>query len=117
MLGRGRVVASYDNLHLREDFLGRCFVGANEVKSTSTLTVQAHDLGEGLSDDHLEALINEKAQSVTIPVEGTRGEALISGIEERIELLAFANFSNLSPLSLSWVDTGRVVGTSVEKDA
>ena len=87
------------------------------MKSTSTLTVQAHNLGEGLSDDHLEALIDEKAQSVGIPVEGSRGEALIGSVEERIKLTAFANISNLLPLSISGVDAGGVVGTSMEKDA
>ena len=87
------------------------------MKSTGTLTVQAHNLGKGLSNDHLEALIDEKAQSEGISVEGTGGEALISGIEERIELSAFANFSNLSPLCLSGVDTSGVVGASVEEDA
>ena len=87
------------------------------MKSTGTLTIQTHDLGKGLGNDHLEALIDEKAQSEGISVKGTGSEALIGGIEERIELSAFANFSNLTPLCLSGVDTGGVVGASVEEDA
>ena len=117
MLGWRRVVASDDDLNLGEDFLSCCLVRANEVKSTCTLTVQTHNLGEGLSDDHLEALINEKAQSEGIPVKGTRSEALIGSVEEGIELTAFANISNLLPLSFSRVDAGGVVGTSMEQDA
>ena len=117
MLGWRRVVASDDDLHLGEDFRSCCLVMANEVKSTGTLTVETHDFGERLGDDHLEALIDEKAQSEGISVEGTRCEALVSSIEEGIELSAFAYFSDLGPLSLSGVDTGGVVGASVEQDA
>ena len=56
VLGWGRVVRSHDDLDLGKDALGCDLVSADEVQATGTLTVETHDLGERLSDDHLEAL-------------------------------------------------------------
>lgn len=87
------------------------------MESTGTFTVESHDLGERLSDNHLKALIEEKTKAIGILIEGARGETLIGGIEEGVELLTLADISDLLPFSGSRVDTGRVMGTSVEENA
>ena len=116
MLGRGRVVGTDDDLDLGEDTAGSGLVSADEVEAASTLTIETHDLGKGLSNDHFEALVEEKAETIGILIKVTGGEALISGIEEGVKLAALADVSNLLPLGVCWVNTGGVVGTSVEKD-
>jgi len=69
MLGRGRVVNSDGDLHLGEDAGGGVLVGTDEMESTGTLTVETHGLSEGLSDDHLEALVEEETHAVSVFVE------------------------------------------------
>mmetsp|Transcript_3709 Transcript_3709/g.4242 ORF Transcript_3709/g.4242 Transcript_3709/m.4242 type:complete len:306 (+) Transcript_3709:430-1347(+) len=115
MLGWGRVIASDNDLDLGEDTGGLLGIGADEVQAAGTLTVQTHDLGEGLSDDHVEALAEEEAKAVGILVEGARGEALVRSVEEGVELSALANIGDLLPLGLSGVHTGGVVGAGVEE--
>jgi len=55
---------------LGEDALGSALISAHEVEASGTLTVQTHDLGERLSNNHLEALGEEKAKAIGILVEG-----------------------------------------------
>jgi len=69
MLGRRRVVGPDNDFDLREDFLGGTLISTDEVEASGTLTVQTHDLGEGLSNDHLEALVKEEAKAIGILVE------------------------------------------------
>jgi len=87
------------------------------VHSTSTLTIESHNLGERLSNNHLEALGHEETETIGILVEGARGESLVCSIEEGIKLSALAHISDLLPLGLSGVNTGGVVGTGVEEHA
>ena len=84
VLRGARVVATNDDFDLGEDTSGLSFVSADEVKGTGTLSVKTHNLGEGLSDNHLEALGKEKAETVGILIKVTRGETLISGIKEGV---------------------------------
>jgi len=117
MLRRGRVVGANDDLDLREDAGGGILVRADEMHAASTLTVETHDLSEGLSDDHLEALGEEEAEAIGILVEAAGGETLVGSVEEGVKLVALANISDLLPLSLRGVDTCRVVSTGVEENA
>ena len=36
------------------------------MQAAGTLTVETHDLGERLSDDHLETLVDEEAKTVGV---------------------------------------------------
>lgn len=94
MLGRGRVVGSDGDFYLGHDAGGGGLVGADEMESTSTLTVETHDLSEGLGNDHLEALAEEEAETVSVLVEVARGETLVGGVEEGVELVALANIGD-----------------------
>lgn len=115
MLGWARVVGPHDDLDLGEDTGSGGGIGAHKVEAAGTLTVETHDLGERLSNHHLEALAEEKTQAVSILVERARGETLVGGIKEGVELSALANISDLLPLGLSWVHTSGVVGARVQK--
>lgn len=116
VLRRGRIVSSHNDLNLRENTGGCLIVGADEVEASSTLTVETHDLSEGLSDNHLEALVEEESETESILVEGSRSETLISCIKERVKLLSLADIGDLLPLSFGRVNTGGVVGTSVKEN-
>lgn len=112
----GRVVASDDDLDLAHDAASRGLVSAHDVESSGSLTIESHDFGEGLSDDHLEALIEEKSKSIGIGVKASRGEALVSGIKEWEKVVPLADSGDLGPLLLGWVNTGWVVSAGVEED-
>lgn len=56
---RGRVVGSDQNFNLRHNTASIFFVVADNVEGTGTLTVESHNFSERLSDDHLEALVEE----------------------------------------------------------
>jgi len=71
VFGWGGVVRANKDFDLREYFLGGLLIGAHEVEGTSSLTVKSHSLSEGLSDDHLEALVDEKAETISVLVEGS----------------------------------------------
>lgn len=115
MLGWGRVVRANEDFDLREHFLGGLLIGAHEVEGTGSLTVKSHSLSEGLSDHHLEALVDEEAEAISILVEGSGGEALVGSVEEGVESVLAADISNSVPLLLSWVNTSWVVSAGVEK--
>ena len=85
------------------------------MQGTASLSVEAHNFGKGLSNDHLKASVQEVTQTNTILVEVASDEALISSVEEGIEEVLLANASNLLPLSESRVDTGGVVGACVQE--
>lgn len=116
MLRRRGILLSYDASNLRDYVLLGHLVGAHEVEGTDTFTVETHDLGEGLRDAHLEALVQEVSKAKSILIHAARSEALVCGVKEGIKLIALANLGNFLPLVLSWVDTSGVVGAGVEQD-
>lgn len=85
------------------------------MESAGTLTVKTHGLSEGLGNHHLEALSKEETETVRVFVKRARGEALVGGVEEGIELVALANIRDLLPLFFSGIDTSGVVSTGVKK--
>lgn len=113
----GRVVDSNDNLELRENFSGDGFILADKVKSSASLTVETHDFGERLGNDHFEALIEEISEADTILVEITSDETLISSVEEWVELSLSADGGDLFPLVEGWINTSWVMSASMEKDS
>lgn len=117
MLGWGGVSSSDDNFHLREDLASNLGVVADEVESSGSLTIETHDFSERLSNNHLEALVEEVSETFSILVKVSSHEALVSGIEEWIQLVLSADLGNLLPLVESGVDSGWVVSASVEKHA
>lgn len=80
-----RIIRSNDNLHLGEHSGCGILVVAHEVECAGTLTVQAHDFGEGLGDDHLESLAHEVSEALTVLIEVTSHEALVGSVEEWIQ--------------------------------
>lgn len=110
------VVLSDDDLNLGKHFCSSGLISTDEVQSTASLTVEAHDFGKRLSDDHLKASVKEVTQTNTVLVEVTGDKALISSVEEGIEAVLFANAGDFFPLSESRVDAGGVVGASVQED-
>lgn len=117
VLGWGRVVSSDQNFNLGKNSFSIGFIVTNDVHSSGSLTVETHSLGERLANDHLEALVHEVSETVGIFVEATGGETLVGGVEEGEERVLGANFGDSVPLFFSGVNTGGVVGTSVEQDS
>ena len=115
VLWRRRVVSSNNNLNLRKNSGGSLLVGTDKVEASSTLTIESHSFGKGLSTHELDALIDEKSQTVGIFVKATTGEALVCRVEEWVELAFLANICNSLPLLWSWVDTSWVVRADVEE--
>ena len=66
MLGWGGVLLTNDSSHLRNHIVSGCLVSANEVECANTLAVKTHDLGEGLSNAHLEALFEEISETESV---------------------------------------------------
>jgi len=58
----------------------------------------------------------EKLERVAVLVEVTGCETLVSRVESGKELLSLDNLKDFLPLTLSWVNTGWVVGADVEHD-
>jgi hypothetical protein len=75
-----------------------------------------HVLGERLAKSNVVALLNKVANSESILVGVTTGEALVSHIEEGEVTLLLDNIRDLLPLLLARVNTSGVVSTSVEKE-
>ena len=86
------------------------------MEGTSSLTIESHNLSERLRDDHLEALVEEVSETISISVEESRGEALVSSVEEGEKIILGADSGDLSPLFLGGIDTSGVMGTGVEED-
>jgi len=113
--GRG-VSTSDDNFDLTEDAAGIFFVVAHNVESASTFTVKSHNLSERLSNNHLEASIKEISKTISIGIEETRSETLVGSVKEGEKVVLGTDIGDLGPLSLTGVNTSRVVSTSVEED-
>lgn len=86
------------------------------MHGTASLTVEAHNFSEGLGNDHLESSAQEVSETLSILVEVASDEALVSSVEEGIELVGLANVSDHFPLLEGGVDAGGVVGTGVEEN-
>lgn len=86
------------------------------VEATSTLTVETEVLGEALSDQELEALLDEVADGSSIAREAARSKALVGRVKEGEVLLGPDDLSKLLPLIESRVDSGRVVSAGVEEN-
>lgn len=84
------------------------------MKSTGSFSVKSHDFSERLGNDHFETLSNEISKSLSVFIEVSRNEALISGIEEWVKSSLLDDGSNLFPLVKSWINTGWVVSTGVK---
>ena len=61
-------------------------------------------------------MLLEELDRVGIFFEITRGETLVGGVKGRVKLLSLDDVENLEPLSLSWINTGRVVSADVQHD-
>lgn len=88
----------------------------NGVEGTSTLTIETKVLGETLSDEELEALLDEVIDSPSILSKVTRGKTLVSAVEEGEVVLLAHKGSNLLPLLLSGINTSGVVRASMENE-
>lgn len=86
------------------------------MESSSTFSIESHNLSERLGNNHLEALVEEVSETVSISVEESRSEALVGSVEEGEKVVLGTDISDHSPLFLSGINTSRVVGTSVEED-
>jgi DNA-binding IclR family transcriptional regulator len=115
MSGRRRVVGSNQKFNLRHHAASVFFVVAHDMEGTSTLTIESHNLSERLSDDHLEALVEEVSETVSICIEESGSEALVGSVEEGEKLLLLTDIGDLSPLFLSGVNSSGVMGASVEE--
>ena len=111
----GGVVDSNDNLELGQNLSSGLFVSAYDVEGTGPLTVESHDLGEGLSDDHLEALVEEVSQALSILVEVSSDEALVGGVEKWVEASFLDHDCYSLPLVQGGVHTGGVVGAGMQQ--
>jgi len=112
----GRVGSSNDDFHLGENLSCNLLVSADKVESSTSFTIETHDLSERLSDAHLETLVKEISESFSILIQVSSDESLIGSVKEWVESSFLAYLSNDLPLVHGWVDTGWVVSTSVEQN-
>jgi len=112
---RGVAVHSPDDeSHLALDHLQVGRVSADHGQVASPLIVQTKVLAEALGAEKLETLGDEISDGPGVSVQTSGGKALVSTVKEREELLLSTNISDLSPLLLGRVNTGRVMSASVE---
>lgn len=90
--------------------------GKDGVEGTSTLTIETEVLGETLSNEELEALLDEVVDGPGIAGEVARGKALVGAVEEGEVVLLAHNLGDLLPLLLGRVNTSGVVGAGVEDE-
>ena len=83
------------------------------MESSSTFSIESHDLSERLSNDHLETSIEEVSKTVSIGIEETGSETLVSSVKEGEKLVLGTDISNLGPLFFAGINTSRVVSTGV----
>ena len=86
------------------------------MKGTTSLTIETHGLGEGLSNHHLEALLNKVADSISILIEAARSESLVGNIKVGEEVVLFHDLGNFVPLLRSRINTGWVVSADVQQN-
>ena len=112
----GRVVASHNNFNLGHNLGGGALVSADEMESSTSFSVETHDLGEGLGNDHFETLVEEVSEANTVLVQVSGDETLIGSVEEWVKVVLLADLGNSLPLVESWVDTSWVVSAGVQKN-
>jgi hypothetical protein len=103
-------------LDLRRQFFCDIFVGNNDVKSSNSFSVHTHIFGEGLADEHVEALLEEISHGPDVLFKTAACETLVGRVEERDQAVGFHHFADLFPLLLRRVDAGGVVGAHMEED-
>lgn len=64
----GGIVGSNDDLDLGEDLSSSSLLSAHEVDGSGSLSIESHDLGEGLSDEELKAGVDEVSEASSILV-------------------------------------------------
>lgn len=90
--------------------------GREEVKDARALAVEPEVLGEGLGDDHFEALVDEVADGPGIADQIPGGKTLVGAVKEG-EVVALAHDGgNALPLVLGRVDAGRVMSAGMQQD-
>lgn len=83
------------------------------MESTCSFAVQTKVLGEGLSDNQLEALLDKVSNGEVVLSQITGGKPLVSAVEKGEELAFSDDLSDLFPLILRWIDTGGIMGTGM----
>ena len=131
--GRVGVERTDEDLELRVHALLLLGGFADEREGTDTLTVETlrilvayvygvimnstyHVLSKALAQSNVVTLLNKVSRSKSITAGITTGKALVSHIEESEVALLLHDVANLAPLVLGGVNTGRVVGASVQED-
>ena len=85
------------------------------MECASALTVEPHGFGERLGYDHLEAFLDEVADSVSVFLETAGGETLIGHVEEGEEIVLLHHLRDLVPLLRRRVNTRGVVSARVQQ--
>jgi len=86
------------------------------VEASGAFTVETKVLGETLRYDELEPLLDEVADGGVVLHQVARREALVRAVEEGKVVLLSHDVGNLLPLVEGRVDTGGIVGASMEED-
>mgnify|MGYP005989162607 CR=1 FL=1 len=89
---------------------------SHDVEATSTFTIKAEVLGETLSNNKLETLLDKVANSSSITGEVAGCETLVGAVKEGEVLLLADNRGNLLPLVQRRINTSRVVSTCVQQN-
>lgn len=116
-VNRGRrVVRSNNDLDLTVDLISGGLITADNVHSSSSLTVESHGLSEALSNDHLEALLQEVSHAVSVLFEITGGESLVGYVEVGEQIVFLHGLGDSVPLLRGGINTSGVVSASVQED-
>ena len=113
---RIRPQSTSSNLQLREHALLLLLAGAHHRGSSATLSIETEVLVEGLGQADLVTLLHEQANSVSITLHISRGEALVSAIEDNSATGSLHSIRNLLPLLLGGIHTSGVVGAGMEQE-
>lgn len=116
VLGRVGEGGADEQVQLRVHRSGSLGIIDEDVEGTSAFTVESKVLGKGLSNEELEALSGEIANSLSVLIEITTGEALVGTVEEGEELLGADDRGDLLPLIHRGVNSSRVVSAGMQKD-
>ena len=113
---RVRPQSTSSDLQLREHTLLLLLAGAHHGGSSATLSVETEVLGEGLGKADLVTLLHEQTDGVSITLHISRGEALVSAIEDNSAAGSLHRIRNLLPLLLGRIHTSGVVGAGMEQE-
>ena len=90
--------------------------GADHGGSSAALSVETEVLGEGLGEADLVAVSDELADGEGISLHISRGETLVSAVEDHSAVVGLDSLADLLPLLLGGIHSGGVVGASVEQE-